>query len=131
MYQAALGDCLIGLAFMMEASTPFVSARAILELLGEAHLEQHEKCSSISKYFYNSYLNLLLIFSLDCSGMKRSTPYMLNGIAMLVVFLFCRVLLMPYTYYLYGQQIGRKTQKSYKLKNCSDNCSHVSTFLSS
>ena len=38
--------------------------------------------------------------------MKRSTPYMVNGIAMLVVFLFCRVLLMPYTYYLYGQQIG-------------------------
>ena len=38
--------------------------------------------------------------------MKRSKPYMVNGIAMLVVFFFCRVLLMPYTYYLYGQQIG-------------------------
>ena len=38
--------------------------------------------------------------------MKRSTPYVVNGIAMLVVFLLCRVLLMPYTYYLYGQQIG-------------------------
>jgi len=74
-YEAALGDCLIGLAFMMEASTPFVSARAILELL----------------------------------GMKRSTPYVVNGIAMLVVFLLCRVLLMPYTYYLYGQQIGAST----------------------
>ena len=36
-YEAALGDCLIGLAFMMEASTPFVSARAILELLGETY----------------------------------------------------------------------------------------------
>lgn len=74
-YEAALGDCLIGLAFMMEASTPFVSARAVLELL----------------------------------GMKRSVPYMVNGIAMLVVFFFCRVLLMPYTYYLYGQQIGAST----------------------
>ena len=40
--------------------------------------------------------------------MKRSTPYVVNGIAMLVVFLLCRVLLMPYTYYLYGQQIGEK-----------------------
>ena len=33
-----MGDCLIGLAFMMEASTPFVSARAVLELLGEIQL---------------------------------------------------------------------------------------------
>ena len=41
-YQAALGDCLIGLAFMMEASTPFVSARAVLELLGEIHWENME-----------------------------------------------------------------------------------------
>ena len=38
--------------------------------------------------------------------MKRSTLYVVNGIAMLVVFLLCRVLLMPYTYYLYGKQIG-------------------------
>ena len=90
-----MGDCLIGLAFMMEASTPFVSARAVLELLGEIQL------GTLSVYW-----KIPSIFGLEFLGMKRSVPYMVNGIAMLVVFFFCRVLLMPYTYYLYGQQIG-------------------------
>ncbi len=34
-YQAGRGDCLLAFAFLMEASTPFVSARAILANLGE------------------------------------------------------------------------------------------------
>ena len=50
--------------------------------------------------------------------MKRSTPYVVNGIAMLVVFLLCRVLLMPYTYYLYGQQIGEKVLKMFICSSC-------------
>ena len=40
--------------------------------------------------------------------MKHSLAYKVNSVAMLVVFLFCRVLLMPYTYYLHGQQIGKQ-----------------------
>ena len=50
-YQAGLGDCLIALAFMMEASTPFVSARAILELLGNIILgaEKELKNKKIQK----------------------------------------------------------------------------------
>ena len=34
-FQTGLGDCLLAVGFLMEASTPFVSARKILSVVGE------------------------------------------------------------------------------------------------
>ncbi len=56
----------------MEASTPFVSLRAVLANL----------------------------------GLKSSRRYAVNGVVMIGVFFTCRILLVPYVYYLYGRQIG-------------------------
>lgn len=44
-YRPDLGDCLLGAGLLMEASTPFVSARAILANLGE-YLSLKIACSA-------------------------------------------------------------------------------------
>jgi len=61
----------MALGFTMEASTPFVSLRAVLAN----------------------------------SGGKRSKVYLLNGFLMLVVFFACRIVLLPYMYWIYARQV--------------------------
>ena len=63
---------MIACGFLMEASTPFVSLRAVL-----ARME-----------------------------MKKTRLYVFNGIAMNVVFFFCRILVFPYIYYKFADQLG-------------------------
>ncbi len=38
--------------------------------------------------------------------MKLTTLYLANGMAMLAVFLACRILIFPFMYLLYAHQIG-------------------------
>lgn len=71
-YRNGLGDCLIGTVLLMEASTPFVSARVVL-----VHFD-----------------------------MKGSKLYFVNGMAMLVTFFLCRVMLLPSLYLWYSASTG-------------------------
>ncbi len=54
-YDGGLGDCILATAFLMEASTPFVSCRAILANLGNSVIEKIdliliEMCFSIDNF---------------------------------------------------------------------------------
>ncbi len=64
------GQLLVACALVMEGSTPFVSARAVLSQL----------------------------------GLKSSFVYLLNGVAMIIVFLSCRILVYPAFFWAYSQQ---------------------------
>ena len=64
-----VGDMMIAAALIFEASTPFVSLRAVLSQL---------------------------------DGMRHSRLYMFNGIAMVIVFFSCRILIYPIFYRCYG-----------------------------
>ena len=43
-YDTGLGDCLLGIGFLMEASTPFVSARKILSVVGKLYTCMPQVC---------------------------------------------------------------------------------------
>ena len=62
------GDPMLACALIMEASTPFVSLRAIL---------------------YNLHL-------------RHSMVYVVNGLVMVLAFLSCRILIVPWFYYVYA-----------------------------
>lgn len=62
------GDCVYSFVYLMELSTPFVSIRSVLSLL----------------------------------GMKNSTAYVLNGLAMLISFFICRIVMWPYLFWWYS-----------------------------
>ncbi len=66
---------MLACALLMEASTPFVSFRAIL---------------------YNLHL-------------RKSLTYVLNGLAMVVVFFSCRILIYPWFYYVHASALGNES----------------------
>lgn len=88
------GDCLVAAGFLLEASTPFVSLRKILAILGTV----------LSWYWDLEYLFQKCDFYFI--DLKKSVWYIVNGAVMTVVFLCCRVVFFPVVYYLYSLEHG-------------------------
>lgn len=72
------GDCIYSFIYMMEFSTPFVSLRGILSIL----------------------------------GLKDNRIYVFNGIAMLITFFICRIIMWPYVFHWYSLVINKPFMQS-------------------
>ncbi|KAL0818594.1 hypothetical protein ABMA28_009028 [Loxostege sticticalis] len=123
-FRGEFGDCTFGFVYLMELSTPFVSLRGILSRLrlkatrlyvlnGVLMLLTFLVCRVLSlpyvcllyshvrglPYFEVSHMRLVWI-------LKATRLYVLNGVLMLLTFLVCRVLSLPYVCLLYSHVRG-------------------------